>query len=130
MANKHKRKNRKQHSAGIRYPGTLLSGLVAVSCLALCYLWIGGRCEALGREIKELERTHGEAVQRLGIEQAKWARMYTLDGVQSALRRFDTEMKLPRRDQLVYIRRIRLDGERETDGQAIQLARLTEARIE
>ena len=104
--------------------------LTIVACLALCYLWICGRCEALGREIKELERTHGEAVQRLGMEQAKWARMYTLDGVKTALRRFDTEMKLPRRDQIVYIRRIRLDEDRGLNGRPVQLARLTEARIE
>jgi hypothetical protein len=96
------RKNRKKME-GFTIP-IPFAGLAAVAAvLGLVYIWLGCRCEALGREIKALELSGAELKARLVFEEARWASRQSPHGIQSALSARKIDMSYPRRDQTVRL---------------------------
>lgn len=105
MSRKRKRKvhSRNTGAKSTGFPFTLAGTLLFVGTASLFYLWLGGRCEALGTEIKSLERRHTEVQARRRVEEVKWAAMTTLPGVEQALIRHGMEMRFPDKRHIVEV---------------------------
>ncbi|HNR94069.1 MAG TPA: hypothetical protein PKM67_07705 [Kiritimatiellia bacterium] len=105
MSRKRKRKvhSRNTGAKNTGFPFTLAGTLLFVGSAALFYLWLGGRCEALGTEIKNLEKHYSEVQDRRRVEEIKWAAMTTLPGVEQALIRHGLEMRFPDKRHIVEV---------------------------
>ena len=51
-----RRNRKKRRNEGYMFPAPLAGLVVVLSVLALAYVWMEARCQALGREIQALER--------------------------------------------------------------------------
>lgn len=122
--NRTRKKNKRQHAL-TRNAGSVAAVLIAAACLSLSYLWLKGRCEQLGEQIKHLEAERLDIRQRLQHEESRWARMNSLPGVQAALDAFNLDMHLPDRKRVVRVRPVRLDGPRRHTVELMQYARLS-----
>lgn len=102
-----KSKNRKKGRKGISLscPGPWASSLIMAALLALIYLWVGGQCESLGREIGELEQVRTQLSQQLNLEKSRWARNETMEGILRGLARWDIRMELPEVGRVVVVPR-------------------------
>lgn len=97
------RKNKKKNINGFIFP-TPFAGVVGlISTLALAYVWLGCRCESLGREIKALERNRSVLVERYRKEECGWSRMKSPPNIEKALAQHNILMSWPRRDQVVRL---------------------------
>lgn len=98
--NRKKRRTNKQHGYG--FPGMIAAAFLVV-VLGLTYVWIGSRCEQLGREIRVLEARQHELSNAFRQEESRWARMRSPQGLESALRRWNLDMQWPARGQVVWL---------------------------
>jgi hypothetical protein len=96
------RRNKKRVN-GVSFPAPFAVGVLLVSCLALVYVWLGGRCEALGKELKGLETEKKELNKKLLAEEFRWARVKSPSNVEQALARHGIAMSWPRKDQIVRL---------------------------
>jgi hypothetical protein len=108
MKKRQKRKNRKAE-ARIPFPNLLAAVLVCVAASGLSYVWLCARCNALGNEIKELEKQRRVVRQRAVSEQDRWAQMLAPANLERALKHHQLAMKLPDERQIVRIRNERSD---------------------
>lgn len=97
-----RKKNRKKVD-GFSFPVPFASLAVIVSVFALAYLWLGSRCEMLGREIKKEEAKKEILVKRYLNEEYKWSRMKSPRNLERVLKEHNVEMRWPRRDQIVRL---------------------------
>jgi hypothetical protein len=119
-------KNKKKNSVNMKYPGPMLPLLSLVVCLGLAYLWICGRCDALGMEISNLEQQREELQRRVNHEQMKWELLSNLQGVRDALERFGLTMELAPHDRVVYLAREDLSRPHEIAGRETRYAQLND----
>jgi hypothetical protein len=99
-----KRKNRKKKRVdGFFFPRPFAGAVVLVVTLALAYVWIGIRCEQVGRDIKALEKDRTELQKKCTNEELRWTRMKALDNLERELARHRIVMTWPRRDQVVRL---------------------------
>ncbi|MBN1671319.1 MAG: hypothetical protein JXR37_09815 [Kiritimatiellae bacterium] len=89
------RRNRKKSTGGYIFPVPFAALLVLASILALCYLWLDGRCEALAKELKALEAEKETLRQRCATEEGRWAKMKTPPSIEEALLRHNMKMFRP-----------------------------------
>jgi len=98
------KKTRNRHrQAGFMFPTPLAGILLSAAVMALSYLWLGGKCEALGRNIKILERECAELCARRTNEESKWSWMITPGNMEIALKRHRLDMDWPDGKRLVII---------------------------
>jgi hypothetical protein len=90
--------------------------LSVLSVVALSYLWLGGRCEALGRELKELEAERANLHRVAQHEEYRWARMCAPLSIERALRRYGIRMSWPDKDRIVRLHRSDLLGDERPAG--------------
>lgn len=95
-----RKKRRKLHSRTSRarnagFPVTLAGALLFFGAAFLVYLTLCGRCEALGGDIKKLEKKLAEVQSRRRGEEYKWANMTLLPEVERALARHGLNMRFP-----------------------------------
>ena len=105
MANKKRTTNRKKtQNKGFVFPAPLAAilALVAVTCLS--YLWLCGRTEALGSEIKRLENKKAHMQRQVANEEYKWSIAITPQNIKKALDRWELEMTWPTENQVVHVR--------------------------
>ncbi|MBU0677249.1 MAG: hypothetical protein KJ626_03960 [Verrucomicrobia bacterium] len=102
MARKRKR-NRKKQSAGYVFPTPLAGILVLAAVLALSYLWLCGRCEALGTRILELEKTQEDVHHRYLNEEFKWSVTKSRRNLRRALARHQINMVWPDERHIVRL---------------------------
>ncbi len=104
-----RRNNRKKQSEGFIFPVPLASALGLAAAVALTYLWLCGRCEAIGGQIKILEDRKTELQKRVINEEYKWASMKSPANIERLLRQFNIEMVWPEKGHVVQVR----DADRE-----------------
>lgn len=97
-----RRKNKKKVD-GFVFPVPFAGLVVLFSAFALCYVWLGCRCEALGVEIKALESENDALNKKYLNEEYKWTRMKSPRNLERVLRERNIVMSWPRRDQVVRL---------------------------
>ena len=86
-------------------PGWLVVVVVAAAGMGFSYLWLGARCDALGRRIKELEKQK-VAVRRLVVnEEFKWSNLTTFENITRLLKKHNLDMDWPKQNDVVRLRR-------------------------
>jgi len=120
MARKRVRKNVKRD--GFVFPGPLLAVLLMAAAIALAYLWLTARCEAMAQQIRDLEKQARRLREQRRIEEFRWWSMSSPEKIMRALRRRGLRMDWPRDSQVFYV-------ELQGGGQAgsAELARLNPA---
>jgi hypothetical protein len=104
MARKRKNRRRsKRAPARAVFPGVLAGLLVPAMVMALCYLWVGTRCEVLGQEIQQLEDQKLELGKRLTVEQNRWANLLSPASFDRVLQRHGLRMSRPSENRIVRI---------------------------
>jgi hypothetical protein len=98
------RVNRKKESGSL-FPAPLAGLLTLAALLALSYLWLCGRCEALGRDIQRMESQRAELRRRVIAEEYKWSNLNSLRQIQQALARFDIAMGWPEERRVIRLAR-------------------------
>jgi hypothetical protein len=115
MARRKPRKQNTKMDSSYLLPPPALAVVILASIMAITYISVGARCEALGREVALLERELDAKRKVVGNEQSKWQRLKSESNVKRALRAFSLEMDWPRQNQVLHL-------ESRSWGQAGQLA--------
>ncbi len=98
-----RKRNRKKRVDGYLFPVPFASLLVVAGLAALAYLWMLSRCEAIGAEIKLLERAEAELAERYLNEELKWTRMRSPQNLDRILARNGVKMDWPTGRQVVLL---------------------------
>jgi len=98
-----KKKNRKRVD-GFVFPVPFAGALTVIATLALAYVWMGCRCETLGREINGLEREKTVLYKKYQTEENRWTQMKSPRNLERVLARNNMEMVWPRPSQIVRLR--------------------------
>ena len=84
-------------------PAQLITlGVMAVA-LIVGYLWLGNRCDALGKELLRLEAEKAELTKRYMYEENNWTRMKSPQNIEKSLAKHNLVMAWPRPDQIVRL---------------------------
>jgi hypothetical protein len=95
------RNNRKKDSFVFPVP---LAGLVAVcTVLALTYVCLCCRCDAVGRDIRQLEAERAELEKQVQNGEYRWTKLKSPANMDRVLADLNIVMTWPRRDQVVYL---------------------------
>jgi hypothetical protein len=97
--------NRKKNRREAFLPAPFALVLAAGGLLALSYLWLGGRCDALGRRIKLLEEQKEDLHRRVVAEQVKWSNAKSPAQIEQLLKRHRLVMSWPDEARVIRIRR-------------------------
>jgi hypothetical protein len=100
-----KRKNRKKNVDGFIFPVPFALVVIAGATLALAYVWLGCRCEAVGRDLKTLEARHEELRRSEVNEKYKWARLKSPENLERKLEQTGIQMQWPRQSQVIKLHR-------------------------
>lgn len=103
MATKRKKRKTKKNQVQVPFPVFLANVLVLVAVLGLSYMWLCSRCDALGKEIKTMERTLATAEKRLGNEQERWSHLTSPVNLKRAMKKYGLDMSMPRDHQIVKV---------------------------
>ena len=123
-----KRRNRKKNVDGFIFPVPFAMVVIAASTLALAYVWLGCRCEAVGRDLKALEVAEEEFRRTLVNEEYRWARLKSPENLERKLKEMGIEMTWPRPDQIVRLYRSVPDKRGDYDMQAGSLVHVQTPR--
>lgn len=103
--------NRRRVKMGAHSLGPPLAVLLlSVPILALLYLWLGDRCEAVGRKIQELDVEYKALQKECLYEESRWIRTKSPQEITAALQRHRLNMVWPSERQIVRIYRADLLG--------------------
>jgi hypothetical protein len=114
-----RRRNRRKNVRSHVVPVPLAAVLVGVTVFALGYLWLCGRCEALGREIKACEVRQEELKRQIVNEEFKWCNMTAPQNMERLLQAHQLPMALPKDANVVRVYR---DASRRGGAQYAQAA--------
>ena len=95
-------KNRKKVN-GFVFPVPVAGSIMLLATLGLGYVWIGCRCDAIGKDIKLLEAKKVKLEKKCMNEQCRWARMKSPANVSRKLAGYKIQMGWPRRGQVVRL---------------------------
>lgn len=98
-----KRKNKKKNIDGFIFPVPFAMVVIAASTLALAYVWIGCRCQVVGKQLKALELQEEELSRALVNEEYRWARMKSPENLEKKMNEMGIKMTWPRPDQIVRL---------------------------
>ena len=98
------KKNRKKDSDGFIFPAPFAAILGAVAVISLGYLWLCGRCDSLGRQIKGLEEKKVEIHKRVINEEYKWSNMKSPGNILALLQHHNLLMNYPDESRVVRLR--------------------------
>lgn len=96
------KKNRKRVD-GFVFPVPFAGALIIVATLSLAYVWMGCRCETLGREIKALEEEKELLQKKFYNEEYRWTQMKSPGNLERVLAKHDIKMIWPSSSQIVRI---------------------------
>ena len=99
-----RKKNRKKDSEDFIFPAPFAAILGAVALVSLGYLWLCGRCEAMGVQIKMLENKKVETHKRAINEEYKWSNMKSPGNILALLQRYNLSMNYPDESRVVRLR--------------------------
>jgi hypothetical protein len=95
-------KNRRKVN-GFVFPVPLAGSIMLLTTLGLGYVWLGCRCDAIGKEIKLLESRKMTLEKKCLNEQCRWARMKSPANVSRKLASYNIKMGWPKRGQVVRL---------------------------
>jgi hypothetical protein len=98
-----RRRNRKKQVDGFVFPVPFAGLLVIIATLALTYVWMGCRCESLGKEIKALEQEREVLQKKYLTREYTWTQMKSPRNIEKALARFNIKMIWPANNQIVRL---------------------------
>lgn len=110
MAAKNRRRNkkvvngRKQVVRSV-FPRTLFVVLFVLGGCALGYLYLCGRCDALGKKISALEKQRDNLRREIVNEEFKWSNMTAPESMEKLLKKHQLTMIWPSEDSVVRLRR-------------------------
>jgi len=84
--------------------------LLSIPVMALLYLWLGDRCEAVGREILALDAESRNLQKQCLYEESRWMQMKSPREIEKAMQRYSLNMVWPSERQIVRIYRADLLG--------------------
>ena len=88
------------------------AGLVTFMCVfALGYVWLEGRCEALGRDLKTLENERDLLHKEYLTEECNWNRMKSPREIEKALEKHNIIMTWPKNEQVIRLSNLDLFDE-------------------
>ena len=96
--------NRKKQTSNGAFPLNMALLLIIGSTLALGYVWLEMKGEALGERIKQLERDRVEIKRRYDHEVWKWENMKSPSNIEGALKRNNIVMVWPDEINIVHPR--------------------------
>lgn len=96
------RKNKKRNG-GFLFPLPFALALILVSSFGIGYIWLGCRCESVGRRLKRLEDERSMLERQLRTEQYRWAQMKSPLNIERTLARLSIEMGWPTGTQIVHM---------------------------
>lgn len=102
--NRVKTRSRKQVKVKV-FPGALATLLLGATVCSLGYLWLGGRCDHLGRQINALEKQLEAKEREVLNEDFKWTNMTSTKQIEALLRKHGIEMGWPGEESVVRLRR-------------------------
>lgn len=88
---------------GFVFPVPFAGLAVLIASFALGYVWLGCRCEAMGKELKRLEVRKEELSKKCLTEEYNWTRTKSPQNLERALERCNIIMSWPRPDQVVRL---------------------------
>ena len=97
------KKNRKKDSEGFIFPAPFAAILGAVAVISLGYLWLCGRCDSLGKQIKGLEEKKVEIHKRVINEEYKWSNMKSPGNIEQILQKHHLVMTWPGPERVVRL---------------------------
>jgi hypothetical protein len=106
-----KRNRKRQQKDGFMIFRPWGSTIVAGTVLALAYVWLGCRCESVGKDIQKLEQERTELNKKYRNEMFRWSQMKSPGSVERALDARKMEMSWPRNGQVVHLPSITLKPE-------------------
>ena len=71
-----KRKNKRLNNSS--FPVPFAGVVVLVSVLGLSYVWLVGQCEAIGKDLKSLEKEQSALEKKYLNEEYRWTRMKSI----------------------------------------------------
>jgi hypothetical protein len=110
MAKNRRKKNKlrvRNRQYGVRsiFPGTLFGVLMTLTVFALSYLYLCGRCDALGKKINQLEKSRDNLRREIVNEEYKWSNMTSPDSMEKLLKKHNLVMTWPSEGSVVRLRR-------------------------
>jgi hypothetical protein len=118
MAWRRKRNRKRNVHAGVRFPSYLAAGLVFIALAAIGYLWLEGRCDALGKDILRLEQQQQQAHRRRLNEELKWSNLKSPASMERLLKKYDINMVWPEESCIIRSRGSAPAGPRQFAHQA------------
>ena len=109
MARRNKKK--KKMNAHV-FPVPFAGVAVLVCVLGLSYIWLVGQCEAVGKELKTLEKEYDVLQKKYVNEEFRWARMKSPSSMEKALAYRGIDMDWPSSRQIVFLRRTDMFSDR------------------
>jgi hypothetical protein len=88
---------------GFMVPVPFAIVVLLIAATALAYLWLGCRCDSLGKDIKLLEARKAELAKKCENEEYKWMRMKSPCSIEEALNKFGISMTWPGKEQVVRL---------------------------
>jgi hypothetical protein len=113
-----RKRNRRKNVRTHVVPLPLAAVLLVVTVFSLGYLWLNGRCDALGREIKGCEQRRDELQRLIVNEEYKWCNMTSPRNMEKLLQTHQLPMALPQEKSVV---RLYPDAARRGGGQFAQI---------
>ncbi|MCK5849934.1 MAG: hypothetical protein KAH23_03390 [Kiritimatiellae bacterium] len=101
MARRNKKKKRMNAHV---FPVPFAGVAVLVCVLGLSYIWLVGQCEAVGKELKALEKEYVVLQKKYVNEEFRWARMKSPRNMERALAARGIDMDWPTSGQIVWLR--------------------------
>ena len=117
------RRNKKKRRDVFAFPVTFAGLVVIVVTLALAYVWLGCRCESVGKDLRGLEKERAVLGKILANEAYKWSLMKSPLNLKSTLTSRGIHMTWPRDGQIVRVRRSDLLNESGFPG-AVEMAQI------
>lgn len=96
-------KNRPKARARAVFPAPLALVLGLVAVLSVTYLWLCGRCDQLGQEIKRKERALVELRRHVVNEEYKWSNLTSPQNMQRLLQAHQLVMTWPSERDVVRL---------------------------
>ena len=97
------RRNRRKQDTGAALHAPMIAVLVLAAIVFISFLWLGGRCEDLGRRIKAAEKDYESLHRRVLTEDMKWTRMKSPGRVRVYLQKHNLQMDWPKESHIVRI---------------------------
>lgn len=118
MARRNRKRNRKD---GFAFPVPFAGLAVMLVSLALAYVWLGCRCDSLGRELKALEQEKMSLQKTLRNEEFRWVCLKSPQNMERALVQRGITMVWPESDRVVRLERDDFGAEPNTFEEADML---------